>query len=48
MFVEDFEKKNGEEINKYYETNNYNVKYLHHIYLKKEIAKYVEEIIKLA
>ncbi|CAD8180578.1 unnamed protein product [Paramecium pentaurelia] len=46
--IEQFEKQHGEELNKFYDTNGVNVRYLHHIYLKKEIKKDLEQVIKLA
>ncbi|CAK69185.1 unnamed protein product (macronuclear) [Paramecium tetraurelia] len=46
--VEQFEKQHGEQLNEFYDTNGINVSYLHHIYLKKEIKKDLEKVIKLA
>ncbi|CAD8170809.1 unnamed protein product [Paramecium octaurelia] len=46
--VEQFEIQHGDWLNEFYDTNGINVSYLHHIYLKKEIKRDLEQVIKLA
>ncbi|CAD8077126.1 unnamed protein product [Paramecium primaurelia] len=46
--IEDFEKNHGDYMNETYDTDGVNIRYLYHIYLKKEIRLDLEQVIKKA
>ncbi|CAK69183.1 unnamed protein product (macronuclear) [Paramecium tetraurelia] len=47
-FIEKFERQYGDYMNETYDTDGINVRYLHHIYLKKELRLDLEQVIKKA
>ncbi|CAD8170807.1 unnamed protein product [Paramecium octaurelia] len=46
--VEEFEILHGDELNQFYDVQGVNIRYLHHIYLKKQIWLDLNNVIKLA
>ncbi|CAD8170805.1 unnamed protein product [Paramecium octaurelia] len=47
-YIEDFEKKYANYMNETYNTDGVNIRYLYHIYLKKELQMDLEQVIKKA
>ncbi|CAD8180580.1 unnamed protein product [Paramecium pentaurelia] len=46
--VEEFERLHGEELNEFYDVQGVNIRYLHHIYLKKQIRLDLINVINLS